>query len=282
MIPLSFLATEDGMELAVHRWEPPREVRAVLCLVHGLGEHGRRYDHLAAFLNRQGFLVLALDLPGHGRSPGARGHFPDDNFMAKDIGLFVQLASSLHPGLPVFLYGHSLGGGIVIHYCLSSAPKLAGAVTTGPLLRTAFAPPRWKLALARVMYRLWPSLTLPSELDVQAISRDQTVVDAYVRDPLVHDRLSVKLGMDMLEAGRRSLEQANRFPLPLLIMHGGEDRLTSCEASAEFAARAGEKCTLKIWPGLYHEIHNEPEQDQVLAFLLAWLEKTAAPREQLR
>jgi len=193
--------------------------------------------------------------------------------MAKDVGSFVRLASSLHPGLPVFLYGHSLGGGIVLHYCLSSSPELAGVIVTGPLLRTAFAPPRWKLALARIMYRLWPSLTLPSELDARAISRDQAVVDAYVHDPLVHDRLSVKLGMDMLEAGRRSLEQANRFPLPLLIMHGGEDRLTSCEASAEFAARAGEKCTLKIWPGLYHEIHNEPEQGQVFAFLLDWLEK---------
>lgn len=280
MIPASSLATEDG--LIVHRWEPPGGVRAVLCLVHGLGEHGRRYDHLAAFLNRHGFLVLALDLRGHGRSPGPRGHLPDDGFMRQDIASFVRMASSLHPERPVFLYGHSLGGGIVIHYCLSSSPQLAGVVVTGPLLRTAFAPPRWKLALARVMYRLWPSLTLPSELDVQAISRDQAVVDAYVQDPLVHDRLSVKLGMDMLEAGRRSLDQAERWDLPLLIMHGGEDRLTSCEASAEFAARAGEKCTLKIWPGLYHEIHNEPEQDQVFSFLLDWLEKTAATREQLR
>lgn len=282
MIPASFLTTEDGLALAVHRWAPSGEVSAVLCLVHGLGEHGRRYDRLAAFLNRHGFLVLALDLRGHGRSPGPRGHFPNDDFMRKDIGSFVHLASSLYPGLPVFLYGHSLGGGIVINYCLSSSPNLAGVVVTGPLLRTAFAPPRWKLALARVMYRLWPSLTLPNELDARAISRDQAVVDAYLNDPLVHDRLSVKLGMDMLDAGRRNLECADRFGLPLLIMHGGEDRLTSCAASAEFAARAGEKSTFKRWPGLYHEIHNEPEQDQVFAFLLDWLEKAVTTREQSR
>ncbi|MDI6726180.1 MAG: lysophospholipase [Smithellaceae bacterium] len=279
MIPASFLTTEDGLALAVHRWAPSGEVRAVICMVHGLGEHGRRYDHLAAFLNRHGYLVLALDLRGHGRSPGLRGHSPDDCFMSKDIDLFSKMASSLYPGLPVFLYGHSLGGGIVLNYCLSSSPNLAGVVVTGPLLRTAFAPPSWKLALARVMYRLWPSLVLPSELDARAISRDQAVVDAYLHDPLVHDRLSVKLGMDMLDAGRKSLECADSLGLPLLIMHGGEDRLTSCEASAEFAARAGAKCTLKIWPGLYHEIHNEPEQDQVFAFLLAWLEKTATTRD---
>lgn len=272
MDPVSFLVTEDGQKLAIYNWAPPGETRAVLCLIHGLGEHGGRYDHLARFLNQEGFLVMALDLRGHGRSPGPRGHIPGYDVILNDIGLFIRQTASLNQNRPLFLYGHSMGGGYVLNYCLKNKPSLAGVVVTGPLLRTAFAPPGWKLILARLMYRLWPALTLPNELDVTAISRDQRVVDAYRNDPLVHDRLSVRLGVEMLAAGEWALDHARELRLPLLLMHGGDDRLTSPQASGEFAQKAGPVCTLKIWPGLYHEIHNEPTQDEVFAFLLAWLQ----------
>jgi acylglycerol lipase len=263
--------TEDGLRLYAQGWQPETEPRGVVCLVHGLGEHSGRYTHLAGFLNQAGYALLAFDLRGHGRSEGQRGHTPSYEVLLDDIAHFLAEAAERYPDHSRFLYGHSLGGGLVIEYALRRRPRLAGVIATGPLLRTAFQPPAWKLTLAKIMCSLWPTLALSNELDRQALSRDPEVVRAYNEDPLVHDRLSARLGMDMLQSGLWALEHAAEFPLPLLLMHGGADRITSPQASREFAAQAGEVCTLKIWDGFYHEIHNEPEQQQVFEYLLEWL-----------
>ncbi len=263
--------TDDGLRLYAQGWQPETAPTGVICLVHGLGEHSGRYTHLARFLNQAGYALLAFDLRGHGRSEGQRGHAPSYEVLLDDIAHFLAEAAERYPDHPRFLYGHSLGGTLVIEYVLSRRPKLAGVIASGPLLRTAFEPPAWKLTLAKILYSLRPTLALANEVDRPALCRDPEVVRAYNDDPLVHDRLSARLGMDMLQSGLWALEHAAEFPLPLLLMHGGADRITSPQASREFAAQAGEVCTLKIWDGFYHEIHNEPEQKQVLAYLLAWL-----------
>jgi acylglycerol lipase len=263
--------TEDGLRLYAQGWQPEIEPRGVVCLVHGLGEHSGRYAHLAAFLNQAGYALLAFDLRGHGKSEGQRGHTPSCEVLLDDISQLLEEAAERYPDLPRFLYGHSLGGSLVTEYALRRCPQLAGVIATGPLLRTAFAPPAWKLTLAKIMRSLWPTLSLSNELDRQGLSHDPEVVRAYNEDPLVHDRLSARLGMDMLQSGLWALEHAAAFPLPLLLMHGGADRITSAQASREFAAQAGDVCTLRIWDGLYHEIHNEPEQGQVFTYLLEWL-----------
>ena len=263
--------TEDRLQLYAQGWQPEIEHRGVVCLVHGLGEHSGRYAHLAAFLNQAGYALLAFDLRGHGKSAGQRGHAPSYEALLDDIAHLLEEAAQRYPNRPRFLYGHSLGGNQVINYALRRRPQLAGVIATGPLLRPAFEPPAWKMTLAKIMYSLWPTLALSNGLDRQGLSRDPKVVRAYNDDPLVHDRVSARLGMDMLEAGLWSLEHAAEFPLPLLLMHGSDDRLTSAQASREFAAQAGHRCTLKIWEGFYHEIHNEPEQGQVFEYLLEWL-----------
>ncbi|MDI6756252.1 MAG: lysophospholipase [Thermodesulfobacteriota bacterium] len=265
--------TEDGLTLAVRRWEPEREPKAVICLVHGLGEHSGRYHHWGVFLKRAGYALLAFDLRGHGRSQGQRGYAPKFRALLQDISLSLEEGQKLYPGRPLFLYGHSMGGMLVLNYVLRHHPKLAGVIVTSPLLRTAFAPPVWKVVIGRIMYYLWPTLSLANELDCQGISRDPEVVHAYQNDPLVHDRLTPRLGIDILRGGLWALEHANEFTLPLLLMHGDADSIVSAGASGEFALRAGNFCTLKIWPGLYHELHNEPEKDQVLSYLLGWLDK---------
>jgi acylglycerol lipase len=263
--------TEDGLRLYAQGWQPETEPKGVVCLVHGLGEHSGRYAHLAAFLNQAGYALLTFDLRGHGKSQGQRGHAPSYEALLDDIAHLLEEAAERYPDRPRFLYGHSLGGNLVIEYALRRRPQLAGVIATGPLLRTAFEPPAWKVTLAKIMRSLWPTLSLSNELDRQGLSRDPEVVRAYNEDPLVHDRLSARLGMDMLQSGLWSLEHAAEFPLPLLLMHGGADRLCSVQASREFAAQAGDFCTLKIWDGFYHEIHNEPEQGQVFEYLLEWL-----------
>jgi len=263
--------TDDGLWLYAQGWRPETELKGVICLVHGLGEHSGRYGHLATFLNQAGYALLAFDLRGHGKSEGQRGHAPSYAALLDDIAHLLEEAAKRYPHRPRFLYGHSLGGNLVIMYALRRRPQLAGVIATGPLFRPAFEPPAWKMALARIMYRLWPTLSLPNGLDRQALSRDPEVVRGYNDDPLVHDRLSARLGMDMLQAGLWSLGRAAEFPLPLLLMHGGADRVCSPQASREFAAQVGHRCALRIWEGFYHEIHNESEQGAVFGYLLEWL-----------
>ncbi len=262
----------DGLPLVGRCWEPDAEPRAVVCLVHGLGEHCGRYGHVAAALNAAGYAVLACDQRGHGRSGGKRGFIPSYDALMDDIGLLLTQAEQRFPGKPRFLYGHSLGGNEVLNYALRRRPALAGVVATSPGLRTAFRPPALQLAAGRLMNRLWPAFTLPNGLELAGLSRDPAVISAYETDPLNHDRLSARLGVSLLEAGEWAIAHAAEFPVPLLLMHGTADRLTSHQASQEFAAKAP-NCALKLWDGLYHETHNEPEQQAVLATVVAWLQQ---------
>jgi alpha-beta hydrolase superfamily lysophospholipase len=265
------LASKDGLRLFGQNWAPEGDVRAVACLVHGLGEHSGRYAHVAQALADGGFALMAVDWRGHGRSEGQRGHAAHYEAILDDIECLLQAAAGRHPGQERFLYGHSLGGGLVLNYVLRRRPALAGVIATGPALRPGFQPPRWKVAFGRATCRLLPALPLSNELDVQAISHDPAIVQAYRADPLNHYRVSVRLGIDILDSGEWALAHAADFPLPLLLMHGSRDRITSAPASRLFAERVGGACTLRIWDGCYHELHNEPEQAAVLACLVEWL-----------
>ncbi len=265
------LTASDGVELFAQRWAPDQKPVGVVCLVHGLGEHSGRYEHLADVLAQAGYATMAIDLRGHGLSPGKRGHVSSYQRMLDDIDLLLVDAQERYPDIPLFLYGHSMGGGLVLNYALRRDGLLAGVIATGPALRLGFEPPPLQVALTRLMSAIWPAFTQASGLDSQALSRDPKVVQRYQADPLVHDQISASLFNGFYQAGLWALEHADAFPASLLLMHGSEDRLTSPEASREFAHRLGERCTFKLWEGLYHEIHNEPEQDQVFAFLLGWL-----------
>lgn len=264
--------TSDDLQIFAQGWQPEGETRAVVCLAHGLGEHSGRYPHVGAALAQAGYALLGFDLRGHGQSQGQRGHAPSWQVLLDDITRSLEKAAQRFPGRPRFLYGHSLGATLILAYCLRRRPQLAGAIATGPLLRPAFSPPAWKIALGRLTYRLWPTLAMNNELDPRGISRDPQVVSAYVNDPLVHDRVSARLGMDMLWSGEWALEHAAEFALPLLFMHGSADLLCSPEANRQFADRVTSGCTYKPWDSLYHEIHNEPEQRQVFEAMIAWLE----------
>jgi len=264
--------TGDGLELYGREWPVAAEPRAVVALVHGLGEHCGRYGHVARALNDAGYALMAFDLRGHGRSAGPRGHTPSLAALMDDIELLLQQAGERFPGRPCFLYGHSLGGLLVLNYALRRRPALAGAIVTGPALRTPMEGQGFKVTLARLMSRLLPGLTMASGLPVEALSRDPAVVQAYVSDPLVHDRATARLAVELFSAARWALEHADEFPpVPLLIMHGGADRICLPEGSCDFAARVPGECTLKVWEGLYHEVHNEPEQHEVLRFMIEWL-----------
>ena len=263
--------TRDRTRLYAQSWQPDGPAAGVVCLVHGLGEHSSRYAHVAAALGQAGYVTLTFDRRGHGKSQGARGDAESYDTHMDDIKRLLEEAGERYPRLPRFLYGHSMGGNLVLNYVLRRAPLLQGVIATGPWLRSAIDQPAWRVRLGRVLHRIRPALPQPTGLDVTAVSRDPAMVRAYQDDPLNHDKISLRVYFSCLEAGLWALEHAAQFPLPLLLMHGGADRLTSVAASREFAARITNRCTYKEWDGLFHEIHNEPEQQQIFALMCDWL-----------
>ena len=263
----------DGLDMYGRGWIPQGQPKAVIVLVHGHGEHVGRYEHVAAALVEKGYALFGFDLRGHGKSGGPRGHTPSYDALMDDISAFFKQVDERYANLPRFLYGHSLGGNLVLNYALRRKPDLHGVIATGPWLELAFQPPAAQVRLGRLMNGIAPGFTQHSKLDTAGLSHDQTVVSAYQNDPLVHDKISARLFVAIYESGLWALEHAAEFPLPLLLMHGAADPITSAKASREFAERAGDKVTLKVWDGLYHEIHNEPEKAQVFKVMLDWLEK---------
>ena len=158
-----------------------------------------------------------------------------------------------------------------MNYVLRRKPNFVGVISTAAGLRTSLEEQKAKIMMARVLGALMPSVAIPSGLDPTTISRNKEVVDKYVNDPLVHDKMSLGFGKIMLSELPWTFEHAHEFSLPLLIMHGTEDKLGYARGSEEFASHVKQNCTLKLWNGLYHELHNEPEQNEVLAFMIDWM-----------
>ena len=262
----------DGVKLFARSWLSDSPARAAVVLVHGLGEHCARYDHVAAAFNAQGIAVYGFDHRGHGRSPGIRGHIPSFDAVFGDIDHFIDAARTAHPGKPIFLYGHSLGGLLVLNYGLVRKAELSGVICTSPGLGTGEPVAGAKLLAAKVLYTLVPTFTLTNGLDTQNLSHDQAVIQAYTSDPLVTPMISARLGLDLLNTGKWVIDHASEWTLPLLLMQGTADHLVSPQATARFAAAVPQKLiTYKEWEGLFHEIHNEFEKEQVIQVMLEWL-----------
>lgn len=265
-------SSPDNTSFYFQGWQTETPAKAVVCLVHGLGEHSGRYAHVAEALNAAGYTLFGFDLRGHGKSGGARGHTPTYDVLMDDIGRLLDEAAARYPDRPRFLYGHSLGGNLVLNYGLRRKPAIAGVISTSPGLRVTNPLPPLQIALARVMNKLQPGMQIANGLALDGLARDPEVIRAYTHDPLVHNKISVRLATGMLDAGEWAIVHAAEFPLPLLLVHGTADTLTSARATEEFAAKvpAG-RCTLKLWEGFYHETHNEPEKAEVLAYMVNWL-----------
>ena len=267
--------SKDGIDFFVRGWEPDHKPKAVVALVHGLGEHTGRYEHVAKAMTEAGYALVGFDLRGHGKSSGIRGHFPSLDAVMQDIKDFFAFLTMRYPDLPQFLYGHSLGGLLVLTYSLKNKANLKGVIATGAGLRSPIHEQKMKILVAKLLGSLAPSALIPSGLETAAISRDKNIVDIYVSDPLVHDRISLGFGKTGLNATEYAWSHAEEFSAPLLIMHGSADRITYPHGSADFsklAAMNNQDITLKLWEGMYHEVHNEPEKEQVIKYMIDWLD----------
>jgi len=270
-------ATPDGLTIYHQAWLPDGEPKAVVMLLHGLAEHSGRYAHVAKALTDAGYAVHALDLRGHGRSDGKRTYVKSYADYQRDIEQFRTLVEREHPGLPLFVLGHSMGGNLALGHVLVHQDGVRGMVLSAPALAPGASLSPGKIKLAKLVGRVAPGLR-PEALSSDAISRDPEVVAAYVADPLVFNG---KITAGAAAALLNSMESfPNRYPelrLPILLQQGSADALVDISGTRRLEAGAvNADVTAHYYDGLYHEIFNEPEQDMVLADTVGWLDSVLA------
>jgi len=266
-----------GLGIHWRAWLPSGTPHAVVLIAHGAAEHSGRYEWVAERLTERGFAVLALDHRGHGRSDGPRAYVDRLDHAVADLHALVRLAAAREPGAPLFVLGHSMGGLVALAYALRHQDELAGLVLSAPLAALEVAAPA-RIA-ARALGTVAPRLPL-AKIDGSTVSRDPAVVAAYDADPLNHrGALPARTVAELLAATAALPERLPELRLPLLVVYGTGDRLVDPAASRLVDARAGSADkTLTAYEGLYHEVLNEPERDQVLDEIAAWIEaRTGEP-----
>lgn len=263
----------DDLNIYGKYWAPEKEIRGVVCLVHGMGEHCNRYGFVGKFLSDHGIALIGYDQRGHGKSEGKRGHTPSYDLLLQGVDNLIHKAKELFPELPIVLYGHSMGGNVALNYAMQKKPVLNGVIASSPWLRLAFAPPAIQVKLGHWMKKIYPAFSQSTHLDAQAISRIPEEVKKYENDPLVHDKITAMMFTSVYDAGLWALNNPEEMELPLLHFHGSADKLTSCDASIEFTGRVKGVVTFKIFEGAYHETHNDTCREEVLQLIKNWVEE---------
>ena len=225
---------------------------------------------MANHLNLADIAVYGIDQRGHGRSKGKKGH-AQSRLLWDDVESLLKEARLRHLDLPMFLYGHSWGGNVVSNFLIRRySSEITGAVLSAPWLTLSFEPNPMELKLGKWMSAIYPSFTQKNKLKVEYLSRDPTVGEAYLNDPLVHDKISAGLFTEAVANGIYALEHADEITIPILVMHGTDDNITSAASSQAFSKSSPEESTLKLWPEMRHEPHNEYGKEEFLDYLTNW------------
>lgn len=262
----------DGLELYYQAWRPEGDVKAVLAVVHGYGEHSGRYLNPANYCVPCGYVLYAYDLRGHGQSAGQRGHVNRFDEYLADTDTFLKFVREREPGRKVFLLGHSIGGLIVAAYAQDHPGELPGLIMSSAFLQFKIKVPGWKAAVGRMMSALNPTMTMKNELPARWLSHDPAVVAAYDTDALNHHVATARWFTEILAAQTRTLDRASELKTPVLVLYAGDDLIGDPAASALFfeRVRLPDK-TQHRYDGYYHEIFNEVEKDTVFRDLETWL-----------
>jgi alpha-beta hydrolase superfamily lysophospholipase len=264
----------NNRRLWTGRWVPSGQSRAIVLLVHGYGEHIGRYEHVIAALTGAGYAVEGLDHYGHGRSIGRRASLRDFDHYVDDCSLLLDRILTRDPALPVVTYGHSMGGLIAARLALRRQDDLTGLILSGPAFRIAVTVSPLVRHVGLIVAKIAPDLPIIPTGEPGILSRDPEVERRFAADPLnYHGRARARLAAALDRLSGETLARAEEFTLPLLVMHGGGDAFTDPSGSEEFVQRASSSDKTFIrWPDLHHEIHNEPEQAEVIATLVSWLD----------
>ncbi|RAI88286.1 alpha/beta hydrolase [Algoriphagus yeomjeoni] len=267
--------THDGIELYLQAWMVDTPTASLL-LVHGLGEHSSRYMHLVEKLNDLGVSVFTFDGRGHGKSVKGEptAYFESYEDYLKDIDALFGKVKSFVPGVPAFLYGHSMGGGLVAAYVLDFKPEAAGVILSSPAIKEAEGTSKLLIAVGGIMSKYFPKFKA-LKLDASKVSRIPSEVEKYLKDPLVYtDPIPARTGNELLIMMRSIQAKANEFDRPVLLIHGSADSLTNPKGSEILFERARSKDKiLRVFPGGYHELINDSNREEVIDVIIRWLKE---------
>lgn len=263
----------DGLTIYHQAWLPDGAAKAVVLLFHGLGEHSGRYAHVGGALSAAGYAVHALDHRGHGKSEGKRVFVKHYGELLRDLVQFRQLVEAQHPGLPLFVLGHSMGGNLAVGHVLDHQSGVRGLAVSGPALKVDGSLSEAQIKVFSLIAKFAPGFR-PQGLDADAISHDPRVVEAYRNDPLVFTgKITAGLGAALIGAMRSFPARYGSLTLPISIQHGTADQIVDIEGSRAFEAGAvNAEVTAMYYDGLFHEIYNEPEQDRTIGDLITWFD----------
>lgn len=271
---LSTFTSGEGDNLAMQDWPLPEgvAVRGVVVIVHGLGEHAGRYEHLARRLNGWGFSVRGYDQYGHGESDGARGTLPSATRLIDDLADVIDSTRArMQEDVPLILLGHSMGGLVAAWLVALGQARVEGLVLSSPALDPGLS--AFQKLLLATLPRVAPNLTVGNGLDPDFLSHDPEVVAAYRADARVHDRISGRLARFIADGGPMVVAHASHWPVPTLLMYAGTDKLVDPAGSRAFAAAApGQTVTSHCFEDLFHEIFHEAESEPVFEMLERWLD----------
>ncbi len=255
-------------------WLPDSRPKAVIVLVHGLADHSSRYANVVNYLVPRGYAIWTFDQRGHGKSPGVRCYVNRFTDLTDDLGSFVNLVADQNPASPLFVVGHSLGALESAAFVAEHPQNIAGVALSGLLLKTWQSVPKLLLSLAGVLSTLLPRLGV-QHIECDTISRDSSVVEAYLKDPLVYTgKIPARMGAELINAMTATQANVTRVNLPVLLLHGAADHLADPSGSRlMYNAITSKDKEIHLFPGCYHEIFNEPCHDFVLGTLCRWLDK---------
>jgi alpha-beta hydrolase superfamily lysophospholipase len=275
-------AGSDGLQLFYQAWLPVNGVRALLINLHGLGDHSGLYPNIAQYFPARQIAVYTYDLRGNGRSPGQRAYVGSWNEYRGDLRAFMERVQGWHSNRPVFLLGNSLGGLIVLEYALQYPDGLAGVIAAAPPLGKLGVPPVL-MALGRLLSRVVPRFSLQVGMDLTGLARDPAVIQAVLDDPLFHRRGTARLSTEVTAAINRVQSRAAELSVPLLLLHGSDDRMVPPDGSREFFTKVRHADReFREYPGAYHGLFADTGFDQVLSDVGAWLESHLAPSSDSR
>jgi len=270
------LIAKDRARISLTVFEPERSPVGAVLIAHGFGEHAGRYAHVAEYFISRGLVVYAHDQRGHGKTPGKRGAVRDHALLAQDVRTVLDAIRADHPGLPVALYGHSMGATTVLGLLADGLEGACCAVATSPFFKPFDPPPRAQVALLKVLSVFVPNLTAGAPLNLSLLTHDEKIVEKTRRDPLYHNKMGVRMYLGNDARGETLIKEPFRARIPLLLCAAGEDRIVSLPAIRAFAEHAG--AALEIIPGAYHELHNETQRAALLKrtcdFILDNMSKT--------
>jgi len=270
---VSWTKLKDGSQRAFYSWPcaEPSAVEASLLIVPGLGEHGGRYEQCASFFEGRELDVYAIDLIGHGLSPGMRGCIESYEGVLNEIEAASEAILARSPQLPLVLWGHSMGGNLVLNYLLRKGRLPICAIASGPMLRAARPPGPSFMWFARKLAILWPNFQLKTPVHYSDCTRDPVQIERMTSDRLFHKQVSLRLGAALIDSGEWAIEHASELKTPLLLIHSAQDAITSAAASKEFAAKCKAVCELRILPDNLHDLHRDLNSEVILQSMRDWI-----------